>query len=80
MLENVEIASMALDGYYSSRLKIFGKRTHVYVIPKKNIRNFGTEWTKVLKRIIEASTEFPENYFQRNPNDAGFSFDKRRFG
>ena len=59
---------------------VFGKRTYVYVIPKKNIYNFGTEWTKVLKRIIEALTEFPGNYFQRNPNDAGFSFDKRRFG
>ena len=58
---------------------VFGERTHVYVVPKKNIRNFGTEWTKVLKRIIEALTEFPRNYFQRNPNDAGFSFDKRRF-
>ena len=80
MRENVEIASMALDGYYSSRLKIFGERTHIYVISKKNIRNFGTEWTKVLKRIIEASTEFPRNYFQRNLSEAGFSSDKRRFG
>ena len=80
MLENVEIASMALDRYCSSRLKIFGKRTHVYAVPKKNIRNFGTEWTKVLKRIIEALTEFPRNYFLRNLSEAGFSFDKRRFG
>jgi len=82
MLKDVEIDSIALDKYYSSRsvLELFGESTSVYVIPKKNICNFGAEWMRVLKRMVEAPAEFLKSYFQRNLSESGFSSDKRRFG
>jgi len=84
MLERLGIAmdEVSLDKYYSSRkvLKLFGKRTAVYVIPKKNISKLGFEWTRVIKRIIEDPVLFLEKYFMRNLSEAGFSADKRRFG
>jgi Transposase len=80
MLKGVKIDSVALDRYYSSRsvLKLFDKKTAVYVIPKKNLTNFGLEWTKIIKRIVEDPVVFLKNYFKRS--EAGFSADKRRFG
>ena len=82
MLKGFEIDSIALDRYYSSRsvLRIFGAKTSVYVIPKKNICNFGAEWMRVLKKIIKAPAEFLKSYFKRNLSESGFSSDKRRFG
>jgi Transposase len=82
MLKGVEINSIALDRYYSSRsvLKLFDKKTAVYVIPKKNLTNFGPEWTKIIERIVEDPVVFLKNYFKRNLSEAGFSADKRRFG
>ncbi len=77
MLKDVEIDSMAPGRYYSSRsIRLFGKRTHVYVIPENNI--CGTKWTKVLKMIVESPAEFLKSYFKRNLSH--FSSDKRRFG
>jgi len=82
MLEDVEIDSIALDRYYSYRsvLEIFGEKTSVYVIPRENTCNFGVEWMRVLKRIVEAPAEFLKSYFKRNLSESGFSSDKRRFG
>lgn len=84
MLEGLGIAvdEVSLDKYYSSRkvLKLFGKRTAVYVIPKKNISKLGFEWARVIKRIIEDPVLFLRKYFMRNLSEAGFSADKRRFG
>lgn len=84
MLENhgVEINSIVLDRYYSSRkiLKLFGRRTTVFVIPKKNIARIGLEWSRVLRNILEEPAEFVSHYYKRNLSEAGFSSDKRRFG
>jgi len=82
MLKGIEADSIALDRYYSSRsaLRIFGAKTSVYVIPKKNVCNFGVEWMRVLKNIIKAPAEFLKSYFKRNLSESGFSSDKRRFG
>jgi transposase len=82
MLKGVEIDSIAMDRYYSSRsvLRIFGAKTSVYVTPKKNTCNFGVEWMRVLKNIIKAPAEFLKSYFKRNLSESGFSSDKRRFG
>lgn len=73
--------SIALDKYYSSRkiLKLFGKKTFVYLIPKKNISKIG-RWAKIIKRIIEDPVQYLRDYFQRNLSEAAFSADKRRFG
>jgi len=78
----IKINSNALDKYYSSRtvLGLFGKKTAVYVIPKKNISKISLEWTRVIERMIEDPIEFLRKYFKRNLSEAEFSADKRRFG
>lgn len=78
----VDINRISLDKYYSSRktLKIFGNKTTVYVIPKKNISRIGLKWAKIIKRIIEGPINFLKDYFMRNLSESGFSSDKRRFG
>lgn len=78
----IDIDSISLDRYYSSRkvLKLFGKETAVYVIPKKNLSNFGPEWVRVFERIVKDPITYMKNYFKRNLSESGFSADKRRFG
>jgi len=58
MLEKlgITVKEASLDKYYSSRkvLRLFGKRTAVYVIPKRNLSKLGFEWqesSSVLLRI-----------------------------
>jgi len=84
MLKEVGISmkSITLDRYYSSGkiLKVFGKDTKVFVIPKKNISKIGFKWSIIIKRIIEDPFMFMKNYFKRNLSECGFSSDKRRFG
>jgi len=78
----VKMNSISLDKYYSTRktLKMFGKETAVYVIPKKNLSRIGFDWLRVIERIIEAPYKFLKRYFKRNLSESGFSADKRRFG
>ena len=78
----IPIDQICLDKYYSSRkvLKLFGKRTSVYVLPKKNIAKIGLKWAKVFRKILEDPVEYLKTYFQRNLSEAAFSADKRRFG
>ncbi len=84
MLTALEISvdEVSLDRYYSSRkvLRMFGHKTAVYVIPKKNISKIGPEWFRVIRRIVDGPISFLRNYFRRNLSEAGFSADKRRFG
>ena len=79
---DVPIDTMSLDKYFSSKkvLKLFGKETALYLIPKKNIANIGLEWAKIIKRMIEDPYLFLKNYYLRNLSESGFSADKRRFG
>jgi len=78
----VNVNSISLDKYYSSRkvLRMFGKETAVYVIPKRNLARIGFEWLRVIERIVESPYRFLKRYFKRNLSEAGFSADKRRFG
>ena len=78
----VKMNSISLDKYYSTRktLKVFGKETAVYVIPKKNLSRIGFDWLRVIERIIDAPYKFLKRYFKRNLSESGFSADKRRFG
>ena len=64
----VKINSISLDRYYSNKktLKLFGKETAVYVIPKKNMSRIGFEWLRVIERIVEAPYKFLKRYFKRN--------------
>jgi len=84
MLTNfgIKIDTLSLDKYFSSRkvLKLFGKETALYLIPKKNITNMGLEWTRIVKKMIEDPYLFLKNYYLRNLSESGFSSDKRRFG
>jgi transposase len=78
----IVISSISLDKYYSSRKVIeqFGKSVSIFVIPKKNIANFGARWVEIFKRIADDPVAFLKRYFLRNLSEAGFSSDKRRFG
>ena len=78
----IKIDTLSLDKYFSSRkvLKLFGKETALYLIPKKNIANVGLEWARIIKRMIEDPYLFLKNYYLRNLSESGFSADKRRFG
>lgn len=78
----VPIDSMSLDKYFSSRkvLRLFGKKTSLFLIPKKNIVNLGLEWTRIIRRMIEDPYLFLKNYYLRNLSETGFSADKGRFG
>jgi len=84
MLTNlgIKIDTFSLDKYFSSKkvLKLFGKETTLYLIPKKNIANIGLEWARIIKRMIEDPYLFLKNYYLRNLSESGFSADKRRFG
>ncbi|WP_457556147.1 ISNCY family transposase [Candidatus Pyrohabitans sp.] len=84
MLEKlgIEVDSISLDKYYSSRkvLRLFGREVAVYVIPKKNFSRPGMEWSRVLRKIACSPLDFMKRYFKRNLSEAGFSADKRRFG
>ncbi len=78
----ISIDQICLDKYYSSRevLKLFGKKTAVYLIPKKNIANIGLNWSRIFRKILKDPYEYLKTYFQRNLSEAAFSADKRRFG
>ena len=84
MLETmgVSVDSMSLDKYFSSRkvLRLFGKKTALFLIPKRNIVNFGVEWTRILKQMVSDPYLFLRCYYLRNLSETGFSADKRRFG
>ena len=78
----IDIDTLSLDKYFSSRkvLKLFGKETILYLIPKRNIASMGLEWTRIVKRMIEDPYLFLKSYYLRNLCESGFSADKRRFG
>jgi len=78
----IKIDTLSLDRYFSSRkvLRLFGKETVLYLIPKKNIACLGIEWTRIVKRMIEDPYLFLKSYYLRNLCESGFSADKRRFG
>ena len=87
MLEEVgiNINSIRLDKYYQqSAVKLFQEKfgnVKVYIIPKKNATIKGSlEWKKMLKRFIENTKAFLQEYFQRNQSESGFSEDKKRTG
>ncbi len=56
----VKINSISLDKYYSTRntLRMFGKETAIYVIPKKNLSKIGFDWLRIIKRIVSAPYKF----------------------
>lgn len=78
----VEMDAIRLDKYYSSGkvLKLLGKKTRVFVIPKKGMANIGLDWARVLRNAMADPFLFLSEYFLRNNSESGFSSDKRRFG
>ena len=78
----IEIDTISLDKYYSSRkiIELFGKNVSVFVIPKKNISEIGIRWSVIFRRIAENPIAFLSRYFLRNLSESGFSSDKQRFG
>lgn len=87
MLEEVgiNIKSIRLDKYYQQgTVKLLQEKfgnVKFYIIPKKNATIKGSlEWKKMLKRFIENTKAFLQEYFQRNQSESGFSEDKKRTG
>jgi transposase len=78
----IEVDSISLDKYYSSRkvIEMFGKNVSIFVIPKKNISEIGIRWANVFKRIANDPIGFLSRYFLRNLSESAYSADKRRFG
>jgi len=78
----IQVNSISLDRYYSlkSILKMFDRRTSVYVIPKKNFSHITAEWYRVLRSWTRDVVAYLRRYFQRNLSEAAYSSDKRRFG
>lgn len=84
MVKNLGITvdSISLDRYYSSRkvIRVFGLKTAIYLIPKKNLTNIGFDWSRIIRNILANPRVFLKRYFKRNLSESGFSADKRRFG
>lgn len=78
----IEINSMALDKYYSSRkvITLFGKKVSLFLIPKSGMRNIGLRWSEIFKRIMDDPVTYLESYFMRNLTESSHSSDKRRWG
>ena len=79
---NIDIESVRLDKYFSSRkvIRLFGRDVALYLIPKKNITSFGAQWPPIFQRILLDPITFLTEYFYRNLSETGHSTDKRRFG
>jgi len=84
MLEGlgIKIDSMRLDRYYSSKkiISIFDRNVKLYIIPKKNLRNLGMRWRRILMNMMSDPYGYLKEYFLRNLSESAFSADKRRFG
>lgn len=78
----IEINSVSLDRYYSSKKVVekFEKDVALYLIPKKNMSHFSTKWTEIIQHIHRDPVRFLLRYFKRNLSESAFSADKRRFG
>lgn len=78
----VKTESIRLDRYYSTRkiIRMFDRNAKLYLIPKKNLRNLGMGWRRILMEILRDPHEYLKQYFLRNLSESGFSSDKRRFG
>lgn len=82
----VTIKSMRLDRYYSGQstaeflVNNFGK-INLYLIPKSNATiEDSWPWKRMLFRFANETTEYLEEYFQRNQSESGIAEDKRRTG
>ncbi len=82
---NIKINSLRLDRYYQQfYVELLEKElgiTKFYIIPKKNATIKGSwEWKRMLHDFVNNTTEYLEEYFQRNQSESGFSEDKKRTG
>ena len=79
---NIKIRSIRLDRYYSfpSYVKQFPNST-VYIIPRKNSKlGHGDEWLETMRRFLEDTMKYLEEYFKRVNSENGFAQDKKMFG
>ena len=79
---SVDVDSISLDKYYSSRkvIEAFGKKVSLFVLPRENLSNIGVRWSSIFRRIAEDPFGFLSRYFMRNLSESAYSADKRRFG
>lgn len=79
---NIPLNKIRLDKYYSNKkdLKRLGNEVEAFILPKKNLSNFGYQWHKILNKIKENPYGFLKNYFKRELSETFFGADKERFG
>ncbi len=82
----ITIKNMRLDRYYSGQSTVeflvnnFGEM-NLYLIPKSNATiEDSWPWKRMLFRFVNETTEYLEEYFQRNQSESGIAEDKRRTG
>ncbi|MEA1993865.1 MAG: hypothetical protein U9N35_05665 [Euryarchaeota archaeon] len=61
-------------------LKRIGKDVEKFVLPKKNLSNFGMEWYRILNRVAEDPYGYLKEYFKRELSESYFGADKERIG
>lgn len=79
---DIKIKSVRLDRYYSfpTYIKQFPNST-IYIIPRKNSKlGHGTQWLETMRRFLENTMKYLEEYFKRVNSENGFGQDKRLFG
>ena len=78
----IEIESIRLDKYYSCQIyadKFSGSK--VYILPKKNATIRGSpNWKRILNELINDTTNFLKEYYQRENSESGIAKDKKMFG
>lgn len=82
----IKINSLRLDRYFSGQstaefiVKNFGE-VDLFLIPKSNATiKDSWPWKRMLFRFVNGTTEYLEEYFQRNQSESGIAEDKKRTG
>ena len=82
----IKINSLRLDRYFSGQsttefLAGNFRDIKVFLIPKSNatVRD-SWPWKRMLFRFVNGTTEYLEEYFQRNQSESGIAEDKKRTG
>lgn len=82
----VKINSLRLDRYFSCQSTVeFLKKNfegiNIFLIPKSNATIEGPwQWKRMLYNYANDTTNYLENYFQRNQSESGIAEDKKRTG
>ena len=75
----IEMDSILLDRYYlsPSYMEKLGN-TKIFISPKKNSTlNGSKKWKDTLKKLVQNTLTYLEQYYQRSNSESGFAADKK---